>query len=80
MRQSYVTASASPPPLDRLFPEDPDGKPITIRPNENQCGRVLFSTYHAEGGEADALLAQEKALLYILLEVGVGVGEQPPPR
>ena len=47
---------------------------------DNQCGRVLFSTYHAEGGEADALLAQEKALLFILLEVGVCIGEQPPPR
>jgi hypothetical protein len=75
--------------------KDPDGKPVTIQPKvwmtsdgtgpstvsfENQCGRVLFSTYHAEGGEEDALLAQEKALLYILLEVGVCVGEQPPPR
>ena len=28
----------------------------------------------------DALLAQEKALLFILLEVGVCIGEQPPPR
>jgi hypothetical protein len=74
---------------------DPTGAPTTITPKvwmtsdgkgpstvsfENQCGRVLFSTYHAEGGEAQALLAQEKALLYILLEVGVCVGQQPPPR
>ena len=74
---------------------DPDGKPVTITPKvwmtsvgtgpstvsfENQCGRVLFSTYHAEGGEEQALLAQEKALLYILLEVGVCVGKLPPPR
>lgn len=74
---------------------DPDGKPITATPKvwmtsngtgpstvsfESQCGRVLFSTYHAEGGEDAALLAQEKALLYILLEVGVCVGQQPPPR
>ena len=47
---------------------------------DSQCGRVLFSTYHAEGGETDALLAQEKALLFILLEVGVCVGQQQPPR
>lgn len=75
--------------------KDADGKPVTITPKvwmtsngtgpstvsfDNQCGRVLFSTYHAEGGEADALLAQEKALLFILLEVGVCIGQQPPPR
>ncbi|MBS2014122.1 MAG: hypothetical protein JST00_14625 [Deltaproteobacteria bacterium] len=74
---------------------DPEGKPITMTPKvwmtsvgtgpstvsfESQCGRVLFSTYHAEGGEDTALLAQEKALLYILLEVGVCVGKLPPPR
>jgi hypothetical protein len=48
---------------------------------QNQCGRVLFSTYHTEsgvgGGGGTALLAQEKALLYVLLEVGVCVGERP---
>ncbi|MFO0674191.1 MAG: hypothetical protein U0235_32015 [Polyangiaceae bacterium] len=46
---------------------------------EQKCGRVLFSTYHAEGGEGATLLAQEKALLFILLEVGVCVGQLPPP-
>lgn len=46
---------------------------------EQKCGRVLFSTYHAEGDDGSTLLAQEKALLYILLEVGVCVGELPPP-
>lgn len=46
---------------------------------EQKCGRVLFSTYHAEGDTNSALLAQEKALLYILLEVGVCVGKMPPP-
>lgn len=74
---------------------DVDGKPVTVTPKvwmtsngtgpstvsfDQQCGRVLFSTYHAEGGEADALLAQEKALLFILLEVGVCIGKQPDPR
>jgi hypothetical protein len=46
---------------------------------EQKCGRVLFSTYHCEGDDSSQLLAQEKALLYILLEVGVCVGELPPP-
>ena len=46
---------------------------------EQKCGRVLFSTYHAEGDSTSTLLAQEKALLYVLLEVGVCVGELPPP-
>ncbi|MDF2692478.1 MAG: Tryptophan synthase alpha chain [Labilithrix sp.] len=46
---------------------------------EQKCGRVLFSTYHCEGDDGSQLLAQEKALLYILLEVGVCVGEMPPP-
>jgi hypothetical protein len=43
---------------------------------ENQCGRVLFSTYHTESsfGGTSKLLAQEKALLYVLLEVGVCLG------
>lgn len=48
---------------------------------ENKCGRVLFSTYHTEGemgtGGSSALAAQEKALLYVLLEIGVCVGKQP---
>lgn len=46
---------------------------------EQKCGRVLFSTYHCEGDDGSQLLAQEKALLYILLEVGVCIGELPPP-
>ncbi len=48
---------------------------------QNKCGRVLFSTYHTEsglgGGGGSGLLAQEKALLYVLLEVGVCVGDRP---
>jgi hypothetical protein len=46
---------------------------------EQKCGRVLFSSYHCEGDNASGLLAQEKALLYVLLEVGVCVGQLPPP-
>ena len=56
------------------------GNPATIS-FEDHCGRVLFSTYHTEGNADDAtLLPQEKALLYVLLEVGVCVGEPIPPK
>lgn len=38
------------------------------------CGRVLFSTYHTEGDQdGGGLLPQERALLYVLLEVSVCV-------
>lgn len=53
-------------------------RPATVS-FEQKCGRVLFSTYHTEGDNNSKLLAQEKALLYILLEVGVCVGALPPP-
>lgn len=53
-------------------------KPATIS-FERGCGRVLFSTYHTEGSGGDALLPQERALLYVLLEVAVCVGT-PVPR
>lgn len=36
---------------------------------EQGCGRTLFSTYHSEA--SGSLLPQERALLYILLEVSV---------
>jgi hypothetical protein len=52
-------------------------KPSTIS-FERSCGRVLYSTYHTEGNGSD-FLPQEKALLYVLLEVAVCVG-QPIPR
>ncbi len=49
---------------------------------EQQCGRVLFSTYHTEGGFGGSgqFLAQEKALLYILLEVTACAGEIGGPK
>jgi hypothetical protein len=47
---------------------------------EHQCGRVLFSTYHTEATAGGSLMAQEKALLYVLLEVGVCIGEQAKPK
>ncbi len=54
-------------------------RPTTVS-FENKCGRVLFSTYHTEAGfgGSSSLLAQEKALLYVLLEVDVCVGGGPP--
>jgi hypothetical protein len=70
---------------------DMDGKPVKVTPKvwvigqgpntisfERSCGRVLYSTYHTEAdkGSQTQLLAQEKALLYILLEVAVCVA--PP--
>ncbi|MBK8939039.1 MAG: hypothetical protein IPM79_15770 [Polyangiaceae bacterium] len=51
-------------------------KPLTIS-FEQQCGRVLFSTYHSES--SDGLLPQELALLYVILEVGVCL-EVPVPE
>jgi len=57
-----------------------DSSPSTIS-FENGCGRVLFSTYHTEGSaDENTLLPQEKALLYVLLEVGVCVGQPLPPK
>jgi len=43
---------------------------------------VMYSTYHAEGtdnGGSSTLLAQEKALFHILLEVSACVGVKPVP-
>ena len=68
---------------------DVNGNPVTITPKvwvqtpsqapatisfEQKCGRVLFSTYHTEA--SDTLAPQERALLYVLLEVAVCVA--PP--
>lgn len=74
--------------------KDADGNPTTVTPKiwmssqvgpqtvtfDDQCGRVLFSTYHAEGDDDGTLLAQEKALLYILLEASVCIGPNAPPH
>jgi len=59
---------------------DKDGTevPATVSFEEG-CGRVLFSTYHAESayGGTGPLLTQEKALLHVLLEVSVCAGKRP---
>lgn len=52
-------------------------RPLTVS-YQHGCGRALFSTYHTEAGPN--LLVQEKALLYILLEVAVCIGEIGPPQ
>jgi hypothetical protein len=52
------------------------GNPTTIS-FQDKCGRVLYSSYHTEGDGNGGLLAQEKALLHVLLEVGVCVGKRP---
>lgn len=54
-------------------------RPTTVS-FEHQCGRVLFSTYHTESNFGTTLHAQEKALFYVLLEVGVCIGEQGKPK
>jgi hypothetical protein len=44
-------------------------KPATVT-FESTCGRVMFSTYHTETSEAGAApSAQEKALIFVLLQV-----------
>jgi hypothetical protein len=55
------------------------GKPATVS-FERGCGRVLYSTYHTEGDVGGPLLEQERALLYVLLEVGVCMGRIDPPK
>lgn len=81
--------------LHKQTGESPTGTPLDITPKawvmggsdpatisfEDRCGRVLFSTYHTEGNAGTAeFLPQEKALLYVLLEVGVCVGPPLPPK
>ncbi|MEC9071401.1 MAG: carboxypeptidase-like regulatory domain-containing protein [Myxococcota bacterium] len=44
---------------------------------QNGCGRAMFSTYHTEGFAGTGLMAQERALLYIILEVAACIGHVP---
>ena len=53
-------------------------RPLTVS-YQHGCGRALFSTYHTESG-SDTLLVQERALLYIILEVAVCIGDIAPPK
>ena len=54
-------------------------RPATIS-YEYGCGRALFSTYHTEPWGLESPMPQERALLYTILEVGVCLGELPPPK
>jgi len=54
-------------------------RPATIS-YEYGCGRALFSTYHTEPWGLQTPMPQERALLYTILEVGVCLGEIPPPK
>lgn len=61
----------------------PDGETPNTVSFEDGCGRVLFSTYHTEGttgGGSTDFLPQEKALMYVLLEVSVCATQGGPPR
>jgi hypothetical protein len=43
------------------------------------CGRLMFSTYHANQFLHEKLTPQELMLLYTILEIGVCFDEPPPP-
>lgn len=43
------------------------------------CGRALFSTYHTEPWGLSSTVAQERALLYVILEAAVCIGDYPDP-
>jgi hypothetical protein len=62
-------------------PDDGIERPATVSFQQG-CGRALFSSYHTEGdlGGGTSLIAQEKALLYILLEVTACAGTIGPPQ
>ena len=57
-------------------------RPMTLS-FEDACGRVLYSAYHTEGdaiGGGGKLLAQEKALMYVLFEVSTCLVDPVIPR
>ncbi len=50
---------------------------VTFEPSE--CGRVLYSTYHTAEKVHPGLMAQERVLLYLILELGVCSDVPPIP-
>jgi hypothetical protein len=87
----HVNQYSAPDEDNNVIPLEPTTWVTGAVPNEGQhpcttsfqygCGRALFSTYHTEptyGG--GPLVEQERVLLYIILEIGVCVGDYPPPR
>jgi hypothetical protein len=51
--------------------------PHTVTFEPTSCGRVLYSTYHTAEKVHPGLMAQERVLLYLILELGV-CSEIPP--
>jgi hypothetical protein len=51
--------------------------PHTVTFEPTSCGRVLYSTYHTAERVHPGLMAQERVLLYLILELGV-CSEIPP--
>ncbi len=45
--------------------------PLTVTYEPTGCGRVLYSTYHTTPGLHLGLVAQERVLLYLIMEIGV---------
>jgi hypothetical protein len=45
--------------------------PHTVTFEPSSCGRVLYSTYHTAEKTHPGLMAQERVLLYLILELGV---------
>jgi hypothetical protein len=46
-------------------------RPLTVTFEPAGCGRVLFSTYHTTDTTHMGLVPQERALLYLVMEIGV---------
>jgi hypothetical protein len=46
-------------------------KPLTVTFEPVGCGRVLYSTYHTTEGTHAGLVPQERALLYLIMEIGL---------
>lgn len=46
-------------------------KPLTVTFEPVGCGRVLYSTYHTTEGTHVGLVPQERALLYLIMEIGL---------
>jgi hypothetical protein len=46
-------------------------KPLTVTFEPTGCGRVLYSTYHTTENTHVGLVPQERALLYLIMEIGL---------
>jgi hypothetical protein len=77
--QPGVDADGNPTTIEPKVWVEASGRPATVS-FEQKCGRVLYSTYHTEADQSSFtnLKPQEKALMYILLEVGVCIGTGVP--